>query len=111
ARRKLLTILPSRRNFDLPFVLNTAEEVCGSRKKRNKKPWVDQECEQPLKDRVKRKITWMNSNRVEYRESYNEANREANKLLRRKKDCICIDCLTRLRKIIQQITQRTSAGK
>ncbi|XP_046685325.1 uncharacterized protein LOC124371058 [Homalodisca vitripennis] len=64
-------------------VLNTAEEVCGSRKKRYKKPWFDQECEQALKDRVKRKITWMNSNRVEDRESYNEANREANKLQRR----------------------------
>ena len=71
-------------NFKIA-VLDTAEEVCGKKKKRNKKPWFDQECEQALEERIKMKKAWMNSNSLEYKERYNQSNRETNKLLRRKK--------------------------
>lgn len=67
-------------------VMDTAEEVCGRKKKRRKKkPWFDHECEQMVEERIERKKAWMYSNNIENRESYNKSNRDTNKLLRRKK--------------------------
>lgn len=71
-------------NFKIA-ILDSAEEVCGKKTKRNKKPWFDHECEQMLEERIKRKKAWMNSNNMEAKERYNQANRDANKLLKRKK--------------------------
>ncbi|XP_054287945.1 uncharacterized protein LOC129003672 [Macrosteles quadrilineatus] len=66
-------------------VLDSAEEVCGKKKKKSKKPWFDCECEQMLEERIRRKNVWMNSNNEEDRLMYNQSNKETNKFLRRKK--------------------------